>query len=120
MGAGVEHGEVEGILSHLKGVVVASDIAWVDATGKIEEDVGANDSDGRESAVERCKERPGTGKEHVFTAGEESKEEYDDGRVAVVKHVVAKTLEVAGQTAPGDDAVESENAGRNGVPYEVV
>lgn len=104
--ARVEHGEVERVLGHLKSVVLASDVAWVDATGEIQEDIGADDSDGGKGAVERREQRPSAGKKHVFAAGKKAQEEYDDGRVTVVEHVVAKALEIAGQTATGDAAVE--------------
>lgn len=120
VGARVEHGEVKGVLGHLEGVVVARDVARVDGAGEVEEEVGAGYGEGGKGAVKGSEERPGTGQEHEFAAGKENEEENDDGRVAVVEHVVAKALEGTGEAATGDDTVKCQKAGGNGGPNEVV
>lgn len=120
MCARVEHGEVERVLGHLKGVIFASDVAWIDGGGEIEEEVRADDRDGGESTVEGCEEWPGTGQKHVFASSKEGKEEYDDSWVTVIEHVVAKTLEIAGEAATGEGAVETQETGGNGIPDEAV
>lgn len=116
----MEHGEIERILGHLKGVILTSDVAWVNGAGEVQEEVRADDGNGRDSAMEGCEERPGTGQKHVLAASKEGKEEYDDSRVAVIEHVVAKTLQVAGEAATGEGAIETQEAGGDGVPDEAV
>lgn len=40
--------------------------------------------------------------------------------MAVIEHVVAKTLEVAGEAATGEGAIEAQEAGGDGIPDEAV
>lgn len=61
MRARVKHGEVERVLGHLEGVIITSDVAWIDGAGEVEEEVRTDDGDGGESAMEECEERPSTG-----------------------------------------------------------
>lgn len=59
--ARMEHCEVERILGHLEGVIITSDVAWVDGAGEVQEEVRADDGNGGDNAMEGCEERPGTG-----------------------------------------------------------
>lgn len=120
MRARVEHSEVEGVLGHLKGVIFACDVARINSAGKVEEDVGADDSEGSQSTVEGAEQRPGTREEHVLAAGEQGEEEDYDCGVAIVEHVVAEALEGVGEAAAGEDAVKREEAGGDARPYGVV
>lgn len=120
VGARVEQGEVEGVLGHLELVVRRRDVARVAGGGQPEEEVGPGDDGGDGELLGGGDEGPDARQVHVLPADEEDEEEYDDGGVSVVEHIVAEAQHGRGQPASGDLLVEPEEGAGEGVPEEAV
>lgn len=118
--AWVEEGEVVGVAGHLLGVVGGGDVPWVGEGGEVEEEVREDDGDGAGEFDEGGELRPGGGEVEDFAYGEEEEEEYQDGWMSVVHHVIPEADTSWGDSAAGDTAVDGFEDVREVDPYYFV
>lgn len=120
VGAWMEHGEIEGILSHLKNVALGGDVSGVCGGGEPEENVGTDDGDGGCELLGGVEEGPDGGQVHGLAADEQSNEEDEDGGMSLIHHVIAKASHGHRQTSAGDALVEDQEGAGDCVPHEAM
>ena len=106
--AGVVQHAIVGVVAHLLGMVVGSDVRLaVVARTQIQEQVRLGDEEEGAELMAEVEQEPDGGQDHAGAGSDKAEEEDDDDRVLVVHEVVAQTGAATRDTAIGEDAVES-------------